>query len=354
MIPSHDTDPPSSDPREAMLPPSEDNGPLSAAARLTDLLLGAANVDRRATTAERDTTAERNTTVAILQRVLGRSDLPPRIQAKLDHFDPATFHLPTAVKRYSEKPAVDGRQLIELVHAVCEADGVMELSENGYMVALTLALGLDRNKVDDLVMVSALDGRGVRIKRAVDIALSLIAMLALALPLLLVALVIKFTSPGPVLFGQDRYGLDGRPFRVWKFRTMTVREDGAQIIQARLGDPRITPFGSLLRRTSLDELPQLVNVLRGDMSLVGPRPHAVAHNEKYKQLIPKYMLRHVIKPGITGWAQVNGWRGETDTLEKMVKRVEHDAHYIQHWTVLLDFKIMWLTVFGAAVRRNAY
>jgi exopolysaccharide biosynthesis polyprenyl glycosylphosphotransferase len=330
------------------LPPSDENGPLSAAARLTDVLLGAANVDRTAGPQERDTT------VAMLRLVLGRSELPARIQARVDDFDPAAFDLPTAVRRYSEKPAVDPRQLIELVHAVCEADGVMELSENGYMVALMLTLGLSRAQVRDLVMVSAVDARGARIKRCVDLTLGVIALLALALPLLLVAIAIKVTTPGPVFFRQNRYGLDGEPFLVWKLRTMRVSEDGPGVVQARVDDPRVTRLGALLRRTSFDELPQLFNVLRGEMSLVGPRPHAVAHNETYKQLIPRYMLRHVIKPGITGWAQVNGWRGETDTLEKMVKRVEHDAHYIQHWTVGLDLKIMWLTAFGSAVRKNAH
>ena len=135
---------------------------------------------------------------------------------------------------------------------------------------------------------------------------------------------------------------------------MYVQEPNAPVKQARRGDERVTPLGRFLRRTSLDELPQLINVLRGDMSLVGPRPHAVCHNEQYRLLIMEYMLRHKIKPGITGWAQVNGWRGETDTLRKMEYRVEHDLDYIRRWSPWLDLRILWLTVFGHKVRTNAW
>ena len=131
---------------------------------------------------------------------------------------------------------------------------------------------------------------------------------------------------------------------VWKFRTMTVQDDGGEVAQARRADPRVTRFGAFLRRTSLDELPQFFNVLQGHMSVVGPRPHAVAHNEQYRKLVPGYMLRHKVKPGITGWAQVNGWRGETDTVDKMQKRVEYDLHYIRNWSLALDIKIVALTV----------
>jgi putative colanic acid biosynthesis UDP-glucose lipid carrier transferase len=157
-----------------------------------------------------------------------------------------------------------------------------------------------------------------------------------------------------VLFRQRRYGLSGRQIYVWKYRTMTVCEDDAQVTQAKRGDQRVTRLGTWLRRTSLDELPQLFNVMEGTMSLVGPRPHAVAHNELYRSQIHGYMLRHKVKPGITGWAQVNGWRGETDTLRKMEKRIEHDLYYIHHWGIGLDLKILFLTVFGRRVRQNAY
>jgi putative colanic acid biosysnthesis UDP-glucose lipid carrier transferase len=141
---------------------------------------------------------------------------------------------------------------------------------------------------------------------------------------------------------------------VWKFRTMTSSDDGAIIPQAHPNDRRVTAFGRLLRSTSLDELPQLFNVLSGEMSLVGPRPHAVAHNEQFRRLVHGYMLRHKVKPGITGWAQVNGWRGETDTLEKMQKRVEHDLEYLQNWSVWLDLKILLMTVTTVFSKKNAY
>ena len=164
----------------------------------------------------------------------------------------------------------------------------------------------------------------------------------------------KFSSHGPVLFRQRRYGLSGKVVEVWKFRSMSVDEDGDQIPQARRGDPRVTRFGAFLRRTSLDELPQFFNVPQGHMPVVGPRPHAVAHNEQYRKLVPGTMLRHKVKPGITGWAQVNGWRGETDTLEKMQRRVEHDMHTIGNWPVWLDVKIVLLTVVRGFVGPGAY
>ena len=192
------------------------------------------------------------------------------------------------------------------------------------------------------------------LKRVEDIVLSSVILALIALPMAVIALGVKLSSPGPVLFKQRRYGLDGREIVVWKFRTMTVCEDGQAVPQARRGDARITRFGAFLRRTSLDELPQFVNVLQGRMSIVGPRPHAVAHNEEYRGLIPGYMLRHKVKPGITGWAQVNGWRGETDTLEKMRKRVEFDLQYIREWSLWLDLKIIFITVWKGFVHENAY
>ncbi|HTN77134.1 MAG TPA: sugar transferase, partial [Pirellulaceae bacterium] len=150
------------------------------------------------------------------------------------------------------------------------------------------------------------------------------------------------------------YGLDGREILVWKFRSMSVCENGATVTQAKQTDARITKIGAILRRTSLDELPQLFNVLEGSMSLVGPRPHASAHNEQYRQLIRGYMLRHKVKPGITGLAQVNGWRGETDTLDKMIGRIECDHQYIREWSLWLDFKILFQTISVVLSRKNAY
>jgi putative colanic acid biosynthesis UDP-glucose lipid carrier transferase len=182
------------------------------------------------------------------------------------------------------------------------------------------------------------------VKRLSDIVLALF-LLVLVLPLMLaVAVGIKLSSRGPVIFAQNRYGLDGRPIRVYKFRSMTVCEDGARIVQARRGDARVTPFGAFLRRSSLDELPQLVNVLQGRMSIVGPRPHAVAHNEAYRRLIRGYMVRHKVRPGITGWAQVNGCRGETDTVDKMERRIAFDLDYLRNWSMALDLRIILKTV----------
>jgi putative colanic acid biosynthesis UDP-glucose lipid carrier transferase len=167
-------------------------------------------------------------------------------------------------------------------------------------------------------------------------------------------MIIKFTSSGPIIFRQTRYGLNGKEIEVYKFRSMIVQDNGSMIKQAIQNDIRITPFGAFLRKTSLDELPQFVNVIQGRMSVVGPRPHAVAHNEEYRKLVPKYMQRHLVKPGITGWAQINGYRGETDTLEKMQKRVEFDLHYINSWSIWLDIKIIFMTIFKGFLNKNAY
>ncbi len=191
------------------------------------------------------------------------------------------------------------------------------------------------------------------VKRVLDVVIGSALLIALAIPMLLIAIAVKVTSRGPIIFRQNRYGQDGREIRVWKFRSMKVTENGGKIVQATLNDPRITRLGAFLRRTSLDELPQLINVIMGSMSLVGPRPHATAHNEQYRKLIPGYMLRHKVKPGITGLAQVNGWRGETDTDEKMQKRVEFDHKYIREWSPWLDIKILFQTVFTVLKGNNA-
>lgn len=198
---------------------------------------------------------------------------------------------------------------------------------------------------------SGLDGW---VKRLEDIIISTAALLLLALPMLCIAVGVKLSGPGPVFFKQRRYGLDGRQITVWKFRSMSVCEDGKVVTQARKRDSRITPFGAFLRRTSLDELPQFINVLQGSMSIVGPRPHAVAHNEHYRALIGGYMLRHKVKPGITGWAQINGWRGETDSVDKMGRRVDFDLAYIRNWSLWLDIWIVLMTFFRGFVHKNAY
>ncbi len=192
------------------------------------------------------------------------------------------------------------------------------------------------------------------LKRAEDLVLGACFLALAALPMLGIAAAIRLTSRGPVLFRQRRYGIDGREIVVWKFRTMTVAEDGATIVQARPGDTRVTPLGRFLRRYSLDELPQLFNVLAGTLSLVGPRPHAVAHNEQYRRLIHGYMLRHKGKPGITGLAQVNGCRGETDTVEKMQRRVDYDLEYLRTWSVMLDLRILARTLITVLRADQAY
>jgi putative colanic acid biosynthesis UDP-glucose lipid carrier transferase len=192
------------------------------------------------------------------------------------------------------------------------------------------------------------------VKRASDFLLSLL-ILALISPLMIaIALGVKLSSPGPILFKQRRYGVDGRKIVVYKFRTMTVAEDGDVVRQATRNDSRITKFGAFLRRTSLDELPQFVNVLQGRMSVVGPRPHAVAHNEMYRKMIRGYMIRHKVRPGITGLAQVHGMRGETDTVEKMKARIDYDLQYLRNWSLILDLQIILKTVVVVLGRQNAY
>ena len=181
-------------------------------------------------------------------------------------------------------------------------------------------------------------------KRAIDLLIALAALVMLTPLMVLVAISIKIESSGPVLFMQTRNGFNGRPFKIFKFRTMSVIENGPVIRQATKNDPRTTRLGRLLRRSNIDELPQLFNVIAGDMSLVGPRPHAAAHNTKYEKIIAKYAYRHHVKPGLTGWAQINGFRGETKTVDLMAKRVEHDLWYIKNWSIWLDFKILLRTL----------
>ncbi len=192
------------------------------------------------------------------------------------------------------------------------------------------------------------------VKRLSEIVLSLLILLLISPVLLIVAVLVKLSSPGPVIFRQRRYGLDGEEIMVYKFRSMTVCEDGPNVPQARKGDARVTRLGAILRKTSLDELPQFVNVLQGRMSIAGPRPHAVAHNEMYRKLIKGYMVRHKVKPGITGWAQVNGYRGETETLDKMQARIDYDLEYLRNWSLRLDIYIIFRTVLLVFKDASAY
>ncbi|TVU87604.1 undecaprenyl-phosphate glucose phosphotransferase [Vreelandella titanicae] len=203
--------------------------------------------------------------------------------------------------------------------------------------------------------VTPLSGMARIIKRAEDLVVGSIIALLITPVCLAIAIGIKISSPGPILFKQYRTGANGRRVKVYKFRSMRVhKETEGQVTQATRNDQRITPIGAFLRRTSLDELPQFYNVLQGRMSIVGPRPHALAHNDYYKDLVESYMRRHKVKPGITGWAQVNGFRGETDTLEKMERRVECDLWYIDNWSLWLDLRIIFLTIFKGFANKNAY
>jgi len=201
---------------------------------------------------------------------------------------------------------------------------------------------------------SPIRGINTLFKRIEDLFLATLILIILSPVMLIIAAAIKFTSRGPILFKQWRYGLNGESILVYKFRTMTVCEDGIRFKQATKNDPRVTRVGAFLRRNSLDELPQLINVIQGRMSLVGPRPHPVAMNEAYRKLVPGYMLRHKVKPGITGLAQIKGFRGETDTLEKMEKRIVYDLEYLRQWSLFTDLKIIVKTILNGSWRTNAY
>ena len=213
-------------------------------------------------------------------------------------------------------------------------------------------------KVGDMfafsVFGSPFTGYKAFIKRIEDLIIGSMILLMISPIMAAIAIGIKLTSKGPVFFKQDRYGLGGETIKVWKFRSMKVMENSAVVTQATKNDPRVTPFGAFLRRTSLDELPQFINVLQGTMSIVGPRPHAVAHNEQYRQIVDNYMIRQKVKPGITGLAQISGYRGETDTLDKMEKRVHFDIQYMQTWSLKLDLKIIFMTIFKGFVGETAY
>lgn len=199
-----------------------------------------------------------------------------------------------------------------------------------------------------------LEGKNRFLKLLEDKILALLILILISPILIVLAIAIKSTSRGPILFKQYRTGANGQDFKVYKFRSMVVHsEEDGKITQATKGDSRITPIGAFMRRTSLDELPQFINVLQGRMSIVGPRPHALAHNEHYKTLVESYMRRHMVKPGITGWAQVNGFRGETDTIDKMENRVEYDLYYIENWSIWFDLKIIFLTIFKGFIHKNA-
>jgi putative colanic acid biosysnthesis UDP-glucose lipid carrier transferase len=230
-------------------------------------------------------------------------------------------------------------------------DGLKDTTASIYFVPDMFITDLIQGRSDSVCGVTVISvcdtpfrGLNRALKRASDVALSVLILLAIFPVMLLIALMVKLDSPGPAIFRQRRYGLDGDQIVVYKFRSMAVTEDGNVIQQATKNDLRLTRLGAFLRRTSLDELPQFLNVLQGRMSIVGPRPHAVAHNELYRKVIKGYMVRHKVRPGITGWAQVNGQRGETDTLEKMQARIDFDLDYLRNWSLQLDFFIIFRTI----------
>jgi len=261
---------------------------------------------------------------------------------------------------YFALPMVQEKRILNLL------DTVRDTTASIYFVPDLFIFDLIQARIDDVngipvlaVCESPFAGVTGLLKRLSDLVFASILLILVSPIMLLIALSIKISMPdGKILFKQKRYGLDGEEIKVYKFRTMreTTKEEleSGVVVQAMRNDDRITPLGSFLRRTSLDELPQFFNVLQGRMSVVGPRPHAVAHNEEYRKLIKGYMMRHKVRPGITGWAQVNGWRGETNTLEKMEKRVEYDLYYIENWSLWFDLKIIFLTLFRGFVHKNAY
>jgi putative colanic acid biosynthesis UDP-glucose lipid carrier transferase len=321
---------------------------LSSLFPVVDAMLAAAHSDRPASDIEHETIKR------LLCELLGVKTLPDRLQQRIHAFDPKQIDLPALALELERRPVVGRRNLIELTRKVCDADNDLDLNEDRFMLALSLALRLTPDEIDHLVYGSPFHGWKALVKRFEDLVLGSLLLFGCALPMLAIALAIKFTSRGPVFFRQRRHGENGVEFFVLKFRSMTTLDNGPQVQQAQRFDPRVTRVGAFIRRSSLDELPQFINVIRGEMSLVGPRPHAIAHNALYRTKILEYMRRHKVKPGITGWAQVHGLRGETDTLDKMVARVEHDLAYIRKWSPWLDMKILVLTVFGRKVRQNAY
>jgi len=297
-------------------------------------------------------------------RVAGFFD--DRDAARLDEIDPA--RVLGGLGALAEYVKTHHVEAIYVAMPMCSQPRILKLLEDLrdttasiYFVPDVLLFDLIQARVDAIggmpvlaVCESPFRGLDAMLKRASDLVLAA-ALLVLIAPLMLaIALGVKLSSPGPVLFRQRRYGLDGREIVVYKFRTMTCMDDGGVVRQATRDDARVTRFGAFLRKYSLDELPQFVNVLQGRMSVVGPRPHAVAHNEMYRRLIRGYMIRHKVRPGITGLAQVNGLRGETDSLDKMRARIEYDLAYLRSWTLLLDLQIVLKTVAVVLRGHNAY
>jgi putative colanic acid biosynthesis UDP-glucose lipid carrier transferase len=311
--------------------------------------------------------------MSLARRLTGSAYVPARLLGFFDDRSPG--RLPTEsftllgkledLPRYVNENRVD---LIYLSLPMATQSRILRLLEelrdttaSIYFVPDTFVTDLVQGRVDmveDIPVVAVCEtpfsGMNGLIKRASDVVFSLLILTAISPVLLVIAALVKLGSPGPVIFRQRRYGLNGEEIIVYKFRSMTVCEDGGNVPQAQKNDKRITPLGAFLRRTSLDELPQFINVLQGRMSIVGPRPHAVSHNELYRKLIRGYMVRHKVKPGITGWAQVNGFRGETDTVDKMQNRIDCDLEYLRNWSLRLDVLIILKTVVVVFKDEHAY
>jgi putative colanic acid biosynthesis UDP-glucose lipid carrier transferase len=279
-----------------------------------------------------------------------------RVTASCKAVDFANFVRQNAIGRvYIALPMSATPRIQELLNELRDTTASVYFVPNLFAFDLVQARCVEINGMPAFsICESPLQGMSALWKRALDVTLASLALLLMWPVFAAVALLIKCTSPGPILFKQRRYGLNGEEILVYKFRSMTVCEDGPVINQATKKDRRITPFGAFLRRTSLDELPQILNVLEGKMSFVGPRPHAVAHNEEYRKLINGYMIRHKVRPGITGWAQVNGLRGETSTVDQMHVRVQYDLDYLKNWSLRLDLWIIARTAWTVLHDRNAY
>jgi putative colanic acid biosysnthesis UDP-glucose lipid carrier transferase len=283
-----------------------------------------------------------------LQNVIPRENLGP-LSALADHARSSTIDV-----IYIALPMASQPRILKLL------EDLRDTTTSIYFVPDIFVSDLIQARVDSIgglpvvaVCESPFYGFNAVVKRVSDFCLAALILAAISPLMLAIALGVKLSSPGPVLFKQRRYGLDGKRIVVYKFRSMTVAEDGDVVRQATRNDQRVTRFGALLRRSSLDELPQFINVLQGRMSIVGPRPHAVAHNEMYRKLIRGYMIRHKVKPGITGLAQVNGLRGETDTVDKMKARIDYDLAYLRNWSLALDLRIILKTAV-VLLHKNAY
>ncbi len=280
----------------------------------------------------------------------------PQIKANCSARDFADFVRRNSITRvYLALPLSTAPRILELIKEMRDTTATVYFVPNLFAFDLVQARCVEINGMPVFsICDSPLQGMSAVWKRAFDIVLASLVLLLFWPLLLAIALSVKFSSPGPILFKQRRYGLNGEEILVYKFRSMTVCEDGPVVRQASKCDRRVTRVGAFLRKTSLDELPQIINVLQGKMSFVGPRPHAVAHNEEYRKVICGYMIRHKVRPGITGWAQVNGLRGETSTVEKMQRRVQYDIDYLKNWSLALDLKVIARTLFTVLQDRNAY